>query len=151
MIDNDLIPLCTSEDRQIANTNMNMENVNDNACLECVHAHSVDVLSERSIQVLPELSTIEESRSRLLEVIPDHGMYIFEHFALALCWDLSVWNTFGSKVVGILPYFVFIMLTWTHDRIYRPGEVLPIKLRGCWEKFTLFRVPRGAILPHQSS
>ena len=131
---------------------MNMENVNDNACLERVHAHSMDVLSMRSIPVLPELSTLEESRSRLLEVIPDHGMYIFEHFAPTLCRDLSVWNMFWEQVVGILPYFVLVTLTGTHDRIYRPGEVLPIKLSGCCsEKFTLFRVSRGAILPQQSS
>ena len=76
IIDNDLIPLCTSKDLQIANTIMNMENINDNACLERVHAHSMDVLSKRSIPVLPELSILEESRSRLLEVIPDHGMCI---------------------------------------------------------------------------
>ena len=54
---------------------MNMESVNDNACLERVHALSIDALSERPITVLPDVSTLAFCRCRLLESIPDHGMY----------------------------------------------------------------------------
>lgn len=53
-----------------------MEHDSDQACFERVHRHSVHALQKQDISILPELATIEDSRARLHQATPQHGLGI---------------------------------------------------------------------------
>ena len=55
---------------------MIMEEDKDLACLRDAHSHSLQILQQKSIPVLPQSSRLENARSALLQTIPEHGLGI---------------------------------------------------------------------------
>ena len=53
-----------------------MEEDKDLACLRDAHSHSLQILRQKSIPVLPQSSRLENARSALLQTIPEHGLGI---------------------------------------------------------------------------
>ncbi|KAL2044958.1 hypothetical protein N7G274_002733 [Stereocaulon virgatum] len=89
---------------------MNMDNVNDNACLERIYALSADALSKRQMPVLPDVSALAFCRACLFESIPDHGIGV-EETTNHLCLDVAPVlnasglspNYYGFVTGGITP------------------------------------------------
>ncbi len=87
-----------------------MEQDNDRACFERVHRHSVHILQKQDISILPELSTIEHSRARLHQAIPQHGLgieattdHLLQDIAPALNASSLTANYYGFVTGGITP------------------------------------------------
>ena len=87
-----------------------MEHVNDWACAERVHRHSIHVLQKHGISILPELSTVEDSRARLHQTIPQHGLgieatteHLLHDVAPALNASSLTANYYGFVTGGITP------------------------------------------------
>ena len=87
-----------------------MEHNNDRACFERVHCHSVHTLQKQDISILPELSTIEDSRARLHQATPQHGLgieattdHLLQDIAPALNASSLTANYYGFVTGGITP------------------------------------------------
>ena len=87
-----------------------MEHDNDRACAERVYRHSVHVLQKQGASILPELSTVEGSRARLHQTIPQHGLgiaatteHLLQDIAPALNASSLTANYYGFVTGGITP------------------------------------------------
>ena len=87
-----------------------MERESDRACFERVHRHSVHFLQKQDISILPELSTIENSRARLHQATPQHGLgieaitdHLLQDIAPALNASSRTANYYGFVIGGITP------------------------------------------------
>lgn len=87
-----------------------MEHDNDRACFEHVHRHSVHILQKQNVSILPVLSTIEDSRARLHQAIPQHGLgieattdHLLQDIAPALNASSRAANYYGFVTGGITP------------------------------------------------
>ena len=87
-----------------------MEHENDRACAERVYRHSVHILQRQGVSILPELSTVEDSRARLHQTIPQHGLgieatteHLLQDIAPALNASSLTANYYGFVTGGITP------------------------------------------------
>ena len=87
-----------------------MEHDSDRACFERVHRHSVHTLQKQDISILPELSTIEDSRARLHQATPQHGIgieattdHLLQDIAPALNASSLTARYYGFVIGGITP------------------------------------------------
>ncbi|KAK0515121.1 hypothetical protein JMJ35_002500 [Cladonia borealis] len=87
-----------------------MEHDSDRACFERVHRHSVHTLQKQDILILPELSTIEDSRARLHQAIPQHGIgieattdHLLQDIAPTLNASSLTARYYGFVIGGITP------------------------------------------------
>lgn len=53
---------------------ISMEHPDDLTCLERVHTHLIDVVKRKNVPVLPSSSFLRDSRSSLLQKLPEHGV-----------------------------------------------------------------------------
>ena len=87
-----------------------MEHDNDRACAERVYRHSLHILQNQGVSILPELSIVEESRARLHQTIPQHGLgieatteHLLQDIAPALNASSLTANYYGFVTGGITP------------------------------------------------
>ena len=87
-----------------------MEHNSDRECFERVLRHSVHTLQKQDISILPELSTIEESRARLHQATPQHGIgieattdHLLQDIAPALNASSLTAHYYGFVIGGITP------------------------------------------------
>lgn len=69
-----------------------MERIADRACLERVHRHTVNVIEKQAEPVLPNLSTLSDSRSTLPRRLPENGLgveKITDHLLVDICPALN--------------------------------------------------------------
>ena len=87
-----------------------MEDDKDIACLENAYAHSLELLQKRSNPVLPESAILENTRSALLQTVPEHGRgieqatnHLLQDLAPALNASSLSPNYYGFVVGGVTP------------------------------------------------
>ena len=87
-----------------------MENERDIACLGKAYADSLKILQEQSSTVLPESSTLENTRSTLLQDLPEHGQgieqttdHLLRDIAPALNASSLSPNYYGFIIGGVTP------------------------------------------------
>ena len=89
---------------------MMMEENKDIACLQNAHSHSLQILQQKSIPVLPQSSRLENARSALLQTIPEHGLgieqtsdHLLQDIAPGLNASSLSANYYGFVIGGITP------------------------------------------------
>ena len=89
---------------------MMMEENKDIACLQNAHNHSLQILQQKSIPVLPQSSGLENARSALLQTIPEHGLgieqtsdHLLQDIAPGLNASSLSANYYGFVIGGITP------------------------------------------------
>lgn len=108
-----------------------MENNKDIANLKKAHAHSLEALQKQSSTVLPESSILENTRSTLLQDIPEHGQgieqttnHLLQDIAPALNASSLSPNYYGFVIGGVTPAArVADILVSTYDQ--NPSVHLP--------------------------
>ena len=87
-----------------------MEADQDIACLQNAHRHSLQILQQKSIPVLPQSSRLENARSALVQTIPERGLGIEEtsnHLLHDIAPGLNALslsaNYYGFVIGGITP------------------------------------------------
>lgn len=87
-----------------------MEDYEDIACFESAHAHSLKTLRRQPSTILPDPSILENSRSTLLQNIPEHGWgiagttsHLLQDIAPALNASSLSPNFYGFVIGGITP------------------------------------------------
>ena len=108
-----------------------MENNKDIANLKKAHAHSLEALQKQSSKVLPESSILENTRSTLLQDIPEHGRgieqttnHLLQDIAPALNASSLSPNYYGFVIGGVTPAArVADILVSTYDQ--NPSVHLP--------------------------
>lgn len=87
-----------------------MRDAKDIACLDNAHSHSLQIVQQQSIPVLPQSSRLENARSALLGNIPEHGLgieqttnHLLQDIAPALNASSLSANYYGFVMGGITP------------------------------------------------
>lgn len=112
-----------------------MEHPDDHACLQRAQAHSIDVLQQSFTPILPSLSTLSESRSTLLQKLPDRGLgvvsttsHLLNKIAPALNASSISPNYYGFIIGGITPAArVAETVVSTYDQnpqVHLPGQTI---------------------------
>ena len=89
---------------------MMMRDAKDIVCLDNAHSHSLQIVQQQSIPVLPQSSRLENARSALLGNIPEHGLgieqttnHLLQDIAPALNASSLSANYYGFVTGGITP------------------------------------------------
>lgn len=89
---------------------MMMRDAKDIVCLDNAHSHSLQIVQQQSIPVLPQSSRLENARSALLGNIPEHGLgieqttnHLLQDIAPALNASSLSANYYGFVMGGITP------------------------------------------------
>ena len=87
-----------------------MEEDKDLACLQDAHTHSLQILRQKSIPVLPQSSRLEKARTALLQTIPERGLgieqtsnHLLQDIAPGLNASSLSANYYGFVIGGITP------------------------------------------------
>ena len=94
----------------VAERLIGMESSDDRKCLEQAHRHALVVLQRQSIPVLPEVSILENSKSKLPLKLPEHGLgieettdHLLKDIAPALSGSSLSPNYYGLVIGGTTP------------------------------------------------
>ena len=112
-----------------------MEDDKDMGCLENAYGHSLQILREQPIPILPELSVLEAKRSTLLRNIPEQGVgieqttnHLLQDIAPGLVASSLSANYYGFVTGGITPAArVAENLVSTYDQnpaVHLPNETV---------------------------
>ena len=87
-----------------------MEADQDIACLQNAQSHSLQILQQKSIPVLPQSSRLEKARNALLQTIPERGLgieetsnHLLQDIAPGLNASSLSANYYGFVIGGVTP------------------------------------------------